>query len=75
MNNSFIFRAGLLAFSVSLVACGGGSGGSSNTAQEPSDNTPSDNTDNTDNINTATRQPDSTAVYALYYAAHYYCKP
>ena len=48
MNNSFIFRAGILAFSVSLVACGGGSGGSSNTAQEPSDNTPSDNTDNTD---------------------------
>ena len=48
MNTSLIFRTSLLAFSVSLVACGGGSGGSSNTAQEPSDNTPSDNTDNTD---------------------------
>ena len=60
MNNSFIFRAGILAFSVSLVACGGGSGGSSNTAQEPSDNTPSDNTDNTDNTDTPVVLSDTT---------------
>ena len=60
MNTSLIFRAGLLAFSVSLVACGGGSGGSSNTAQEPSDNTPSDNTDNTDNTDTPVVLSDTT---------------
>ena len=60
MNTSLIFRASLLAFSVSLVACGGGSGGSSNTAQEPSDNTPSDNTDNTDNTDTPVVLSDTT---------------
>ena len=60
MNTSLIFRTSLLAFSVSLVACGGGSGGSSNTAQEPSDNTPSDNTDNTDNTDTPVVLSDTT---------------
>ena len=60
MNNSFIFRAGLLAFSISLVACGGGSGGSSsndqNTADNSSTDTPSTDDQNTDNTGSTDTQ-------------------
>ena len=54
MNNSFIFRAGLLAFSISLVACGGGSGGSSSNDQNSDDNSATD-TPSTDDQNTDTQ--------------------
>lgn len=64
MNTSFIFRAGLLAFSISLVACGGGSGGSSSSDQNSTNNSSTDNSvagdQNTDNTDTQVVLSDTT---------------
>lgn len=50
MNTSLIFRASLLAFSISLVACGGGSGGSGNSSSDDGANINIDDSgENTDN--------------------------
>ncbi len=65
MITSLFFRASLLAISVSLVACGGGSGGSSNNDQSPdsadnSTDNPSAEDQNTDNSDTKNALSDST---------------
>ena len=65
MITSLFFRTSLLAISVSLVACGGGSGGSSNNDQSPdsadnSTDTPSAGDQNTDNSDTGNALSDST---------------
>jgi hypothetical protein len=43
MTTSLFIRTGLLAFSISLVACGGGSGGSSSNDQNTADDSSTDN--------------------------------
>lgn len=65
MNTSIIFRASLLAFSISLAACGGGSGGSSSHDQGPdsadnSTDNPSGGDQNTDNTDTQIVLSDTT---------------
>lgn len=64
MNTSLIFRASLLAFSISLVACGGGSGGSSSDDQNTVDDTSPDNSSpgdqNTDKTDTQIVLSDTT---------------
>jgi hypothetical protein len=65
MTTSLFSRASLLAITVSLMACGGGSGGSSNNDQSPdsadnSTDNPSAGDQNTDNSDTKTALSDNT---------------